>query len=468
MDKIHESSLEVLQKIGVVVNSRKVIDVLKKLGCAVDNGTERVRVPAQIVEKCLDTLPQTIPISDQNGNHCLDLGNGNPHCASGHNAVFMLSDASGARRGSTVKDVVDFTVLSDHLDEIDIVGVPVNPLDVTAQTALLYAIKAILENTKKPVYFSTESEQVNRAVIEMARAVLGVSTLEEKCNIICQLSPTSPLYWERGAVEALQTCAKQKVPVVILPAPIAGITAPYTLAGLATVYNAEMLSGIVISQLTNPGAGVIYGSAWLTSDMRYGTTLVGRPEASLLRIASAQMAHHYHIPSHTTSPESDASALDEQMAWEKTLSTVASLAAQNDLIMNLGMFGAGMTISLAQLVIDNEICRIVKRFVRGIEVSDDTIALKTIAQVGSKGNFLMEDHTVKHLRSGEHVELDITNAENYEVWWKKGASNIVARAEDRVGAILSNRRKSLFDSDVKRRLKDIIEKCEKVILKQQT
>jgi Trimethylamine:corrinoid methyltransferase len=464
MDLIHQSSLDVLEKVGLIVESRKVLDILKEGGCDVNDDTMLVKFPRQVVEKCIKTLPSKICLMDRDGKPSITLGDGGRYCASGHNAVFSLLDENGARRDSTIKDVEDFAVLSDYLSEVDVIGIPVMPQDVTPQTTLLYAVKAILENSKKPVFFSSESEYINQAAIEMGKVVLVKDSLADGSNLISQLSTTSPLYWERGAVEALYVVAKEGIPVDFLPQPITGVTAPYTLAGILTIHNTEVLSGIVITQLINPGTPVIYGAAWTTYEMKQTNVLIGRPESSLLRIAGSQMAHCYNIPSHTTAPDNDSNVHDEQGAWEKMLSTVAGIVGANDMIVNLGMFGTGMSISLEQLVMDNEMCRIVRRFLGGIEVSRDTIAVETIANVGPRGTYLMEDHTMEYLRSGEHVDLGISNGANYDMWKAKGSKSSTMAAHDKVEEILKKGNKSPLQPEIKQKLAEIIGRYERMIL----
>lgn len=464
IELIHESSLDVLEKVGLIVESNRVLDILKENGCDVDYDTKLAKFPRSVTEKCIKSLPSKIPIYDRDGNVALVLGDGNSYCASGHNAVFAIVDENGDRRESTIKDVEDFAVISDYLSEVDVIGVPVMPQDVTPQTTLLYAIKAILENSKKPVFFSSESDIINQAAIEMGRAVLKKDSLSCGSNLISQLSTTSPLYWEKGAAEALYVAAKEGLPVNFLPQPITGVTAPYTLAGILTIHNTEVLSGIVISQLINPGTPVIYGAAWTTYEMKLANVLIGRAEASLLKIAGAQMAHYYNIPSHTTAPESDSNVHDEQIAWEKMLSIVAGIIGSNDIIVNLGMFGTGMCISNKQLVMDNEMCRIVKRFLKGIEVNRETIAFDTIASVGPRETYLMEEHTIKYLRSDEHVELGISNGSNYHIWKTKGSKNVVQKAGDKVQEILAKGSKCSLEPETKQKLADIIKKYEGMVI----
>lgn len=460
IEKIHESSLNLLEECGLLVESEEVLQLLEKNGCSVDHQTMQAKFPREVVKKALSTCPASFPVLDRNGREAFIMGEGNCKCGSGHNAVFTMVDESGERREATLEDVKRFSILSDVLSEVDIISIPYSPQDVNPKTSLLYAIKQILDVSEKPIFFSCESEIINEAAVEMSKEVLGVKELNGRSNLITQLSTTSPMYWERGAVKALHLVAKAGMPVAFLPQPIAGVTAPYTLAGLLTVHNTEVLSGIVIAQLTNPGLPVIYACAWTTYDMRQTNVLIGRPESSLLRIAGAQMAHFYKIPCHTTAPDNDSNLHDEQGAWEKMLSTMAAMSGGNDMLVNLGMFGTGMNITCEQLVLDNEMCRVARRMMKGIEVNEDTIALDVIKEVGPKNMFIMEDHTMMHLRTGEHVPLDISNGANYGVWSERGKISSVGAAKAYIGKTLGEGVKHPLESQKSERLAEIIGQCE--------
>lgn len=440
--QVHEASTDILAQTGVLVLSRKILDLLNEHGASVDVDKKLARIPRKLVEACLKTVPRTFPLYDREGNQALIIGNAEPRCASGHNAIFMIDAESSKRRNSTVKDVADFGLISDRLEDIDIVGVPVMPQDVTPKASLIYAVKALYESTSKPLFFSTESSTVNAAIIKIMKAIAGKDDISGCPSAIGQLSPTSPLLWEEGAVNALYDLANEGIPLTLLPEPISGVSAPYTVAGLLTMHNAELLSGVVISQLVRPGTPVVYGSSWTTYDMKYANAIIGGPETSLLRVAGCQMARYYKMPSHTTAPNSDANAHDEQNAWEKTISMLCSICAGNDIIMNCGMFATGLTVSLEQLVLDDEISGIIKRLYRGITVNPETIAAQVIKQVGPRGNFFLEDHTLEFLRSDEFRENKVSNKKNYANWCQDGAPTVVQNAAQKVKEILKtgNRR----------------------------
>ena len=301
--QIHEASLEILEKTGISVESPEVRKILAENGLTSDG--EAVKFPRSAVEDCIAKNLRKFPIVDRNGKEAFMLGDGNVRFAGGHNAVFVMTDRKGGRRNSVLKDVADFAHICEKLEDIDMIGVPLNPSDAPSKTMLAHAVSAIMKKSVKPIFYSCESREVNLAIIELAEAVSGKRNFKEGSYVISQLSTTSPLFWEKGASESLVDCVRRGIPVAFLPQPISGLTAPYTIAGNITVHNAEVLSGVVISHLINPGTPLIYAAAWTSYDMRHSNVIIGRPEESLMRIAGAQMAHFYNMPSHSIGPDAD-------------------------------------------------------------------------------------------------------------------------------------------------------------------
>ncbi|MDD5697470.1 MAG: trimethylamine methyltransferase family protein [Victivallaceae bacterium] len=456
ISRIHAASLDILENTGLLYESREVRQILLAGGASCTG--EMVRFPKQLVEDCIARNKSTVNICNREGRELFAIGDGQVRFAGGHNAVFVMSDDKGSRRSSVLKDVEDFAKICEALEDIDIVGVPLNPGDVPDRMMLAHAVAAILKNSKKPVFFSSESREVNRAIIELARQTTGIKDFREKSSMISQLSSTSPLYWEPGAAESVVECARAGMPLAFLPQPIAGMTAPYTLAGNITVHNAEVLSGVVLAHLVNPGAPLIYAAAWTVCDMRYGNVIIGRPEAALMRIAGAQMARFYHMPSHCIGPDSDSNLYDEQMGWEKMMSLLAAVSGGNDLIVNSGMFGTGMTATNEQLLLDNEMNRFARRMAAGINVSSESIAAELIKNIGPRGIFLDSEHTLMNLHSGEHVESLVIKGLNYENWKNNGALSASALADEKVEEILTAKNASVLAEDNALELDEILKR----------
>ena len=431
--EIHEATVDILANCGVKILYPPMLDFLKAKGLRVDAEQGIVRFSRSCLEDTLAGVPPQFEVFDRDGRFVFLLGDRKPKIAAGHNAVFWVDGDTGQTRPSTVADVELFARICQELECIDAIGIPVMPQDVPdPKASLLYGVRAVIENSTKPVFFSTDNCRTNRACIELIRAAFQ-GDLSRQVYGISQLSSTSPLFWERGVLEAIMDTVPTGVPLAILPEPIAGFTCPYTLAGLLTMNNAECLSGIAMIQLLRPGAKVLYANSWTTLDMRSAAALVGSAETTICRIAGAQLAHFYHVPCHTTAPNSDNHAHDEQNAWEKTLSQLCAVAAGNDLIVNCGMFATGMTCSHEQLLIDEEISAISRRIAAGIEVTKDTIAADLIKQIGPRGEtYLTVEHTLSRLRSGEYVRPRLAVRGPRAAWEAQGAKDTYQLAREKV------------------------------------
>lgn len=437
--QIHESTIHILGNCGVRIHSPRMLEFLKSKGLVVDSDSGIVRFSRSSIEDALASAPPTFDVFNRDGEFAFTMGDGVPKVAAGHNAVFWLDSDTGETRTSKVADVELFARICEQLSNIDVMGIPVMPQDMPdANSSLLHAVRACIENTRKPIYFSTDRADIARDCIKLLRAGFA-GDLASQVYGICQLSPTSPLYWEETVLNAIMDTVETGVPLVILPEPIAGLSAPYTLAGLLTMDNAECISGLAMIQMLRPGAKVMYANSWTTTDMRTGSALVGSAETTLCRIGAAQMAKFYKVPSHTTAPNSDNHAHDEQNAWEKTLSQFCSIGAGHDLIVNCGMFATGMTCSHEQLIMDEEISAMSRRIARGIAVTEDTIAQDLIEEIGPQGeSYMTTEHTMTRLRSDEYHVPNVAVRGPHASWQMAGAKDTAQIAREKARAYAAN------------------------------
>jgi trimethylamine---corrinoid protein Co-methyltransferase len=456
IDRIHENSLEILAETGISMQCDKMLSLLRKAGLPVDMEKRLVRFPRGVIEAAVKSAPGTIELFDRTGRVAAHLGNGEKYTACGHDAIYMLDFGRDERREATKRDQAECTRVADYYDSIDIVGVEVMPQDVPKDATLLHALDAAFNNTTKHIYCAPDSTKTARAAFEIARTASGAENPETRPPVSSQVSPTSPLNWDRGTAEAVLETVRSGIVLSIVSEPLSGVTAPYTLAGLLTVHNAETLSGIAMSQLIREGSPVIYGSAWATFDMKKSNVTIGSPEAVLLRIAGAQLARYYGIPYHTIAPDSDTHLPDEQLAWEKMASVFSAYIAGADLMVNGGMFSTGLCASLEQIVLDAEMFAYCKRIGRGIMVNEKSLALETITRVGHKGEYMAEENTLTSLGSGEHWEPTVSNRAVYENWKNGGKNSVLERAGQEVRSILKKHTPPELDSNRQREIARII------------
>jgi trimethylamine--corrinoid protein Co-methyltransferase len=454
---IHAATIDILCDCGVKILCREMLDFLRRKGLNVDERSQRVRFPRSCIEDALSKIPHQFEVFDRNGNFAFVLGDRQPKIAAGHNAVFWVDSDTGQTRPSIVADVELFARICHELDVIDMIGIPVMPQDVPEPRAsLLYGVRACIENSTKPIYFSTDNLKVNRACIDMLNAAF-VGNPQEQVYGITQFSSTSPLYWERGVCEALIDTVNTGVPIAVLPEPNAGVSAPYTLAALLTMNNAECLSGLAMIQLLKPGHKVMYANSWTVTNMTNGAALVGSIETTVCRIAAAQLAKFYNVPSHTTAPNSDNHTHDEQNAWEKTFSQFCAIAAGHDLIVNCGMFATGLTCSHEQLLMDAEISALAKRIAAGINVTDETIAAGLMKEIGPQGEtYLTTEHTLKWLRSGEFIRTGLSVSGSRVLWEQQGAKDTYQLAREKTNEYRNRLKAPPLPVEVRAKMDEII------------
>jgi len=459
--EIHEVSLRILAETGVLVSSQRALNLLEEAGAQVDLQKKLAKIPKRLVEDSLDSVPKRFCVYKRNSKEiAFVLGEPEIRAIAGGDALFFIDSNIEKQRRITKSDVIQFTRIADALPNIDMVCPAGMPQDVAPKATALHGADAVFRNTAKPLYFPHEGLSVTKAALEIVRVISEETDLSTRPILICQVSPTSPLSWTQGAVDPLMEIAKSGVPCCILPQPLSGVTAPFTLAGHIVLHNAEILSGLVISQIVKKGAPIVYGQAWTTFDMRKNSVSFASPEAVLLRIAGTQLAKFYGIPSMTTGLDTDAFCIDVQNGWEKLITGFSVLSIGSNLIADFGLLGSDTVVSNEQLIIDNEILDIGLRLDKGIKVSAETMAASVIHTVGPRGNYLCEKHTLRHLRTGEHWQPSISSRSNYEAWTKKGSLRAEQRAKQKVKEILRISSPEPLDGEKQREIDLIIERFE--------
>jgi trimethylamine--corrinoid protein Co-methyltransferase len=454
---IDESSREVLTETGILVYSDTVIKAMADAGASVDFTNKIVKFNKRMINECLATAPKEITIYGRDGQFPLIIGNKEKTLtASGHNAIYYYDEKKNIRRPVTKQEVGNFSLISDYLDNIDIVGVEAMPQDVFPRASILHALEAVLNNTTKPVYFSPENVKETQALLEIMKVISDDIEISKKPAGICQISPISPLTWSEGTAEALVLLSKERFPLLVLPQPYAGVTSPITVAGLITLNNIENLAGILFNQLISPGASVIYGAGWTTFEMKKSAVLIATAERNICTVAGAQLADFYNLPSHCIAFDTDSNIYDEQNGFEKIFNIISTIQSGIDVVINAGMIGTGMSVSYEQLIVDNEMAKFVRKYIDGVEVNIDTIGLEVIKNVGHHKNFMMEDHTFKYLKSKEYMDYSVSNRDIYDNWVKKGRPSVTDNARELANYIINNHKVAEMSAAKKEKIIEII------------
>jgi len=456
IQEIHQATLNILGRTGVYVDHPEALKLCDRAGCSVDGN--KVKFLAKIIEESLESAPRKIDLWDRLGTKKLPLEDKNTYFGTGSDCVFIRDVYSGERRECVKKDIENTAHLIDNLSNIDFVMSMGIPSDVPAEIEDKVQFLAMLLNTKKPIVF-TASNTANLAdIFEMSAIVAGgVSQLKEKPFLALYAEPITPLNHIHSSLEKLLYCAENSIPVIYTPAPIAGATSPVTLAGTLVVTNAELLSGLVISQLARKGSPFIYGGSLGAMDMKTTTLPYASPEAKLLDAAIAEMGQHYQLPVFGTGGCSDSKVFDQQAGSESTLTILMAALSGANLIHDVGYLELGLTASYEMIIITDEIISMVKRILAGIKISKETLAEDEIERVGPGGNYLTSNHTLKHFKN-ELWFPRLFDRDTYEGWKKAGSKDMATKAKEKAQELLRLEQTASLPQNIVDKVTSIAEK----------
>jgi trimethylamine--corrinoid protein Co-methyltransferase len=313
----------------------------------------------------------------------------------------------------------------------------------------------MLRNTTKPIVAVLNDLADMEAIAAMAAAVQGgMDQLSHYPNFLVYSEPSTPLQHSREAVDKLLFCAEHSIPVTHSPAPMMGGTAPVTLAGAVVLGNAEMLSGLVMHQLKNPGAPFLYGHGVHHMDMRTMISVYGAPEFQLARVMAAGMGRFYHLPVWGYAGHSDSNALDGQAAADAQFSVQVALLARTNLNHDVGYLEAGLTNSPELMVLTDEIISMTRPFVQGVRFDEDALALDVIHEVGPGGQFMSHPHTLDHWR--ELWTPKIFDRQRLDRWEKAGSKDVNTRVREKTLAILDSHKVDSLTDQVEREIEEVL------------
>ncbi|MCL4297384.1 MAG: trimethylamine methyltransferase family protein [Anaerolineae bacterium] len=460
VEAIYYAALRVLSETGVRVYDKEGVEVAYSGGAIVEDTSEDsnlVKMPPWMVDRARATLPRKVDVVGPDRSYRMELYKNQIYFGSGSDTPFTLDPYTGERRRSTYKDVKNFARLAEALPNIDFHM----SLGITQDTAVgtydRWQYLAMLEGTNKPINITAVDLEGVRDQLEMAYIRLGGKEEWRKgpCFSL-YIEPVSPLSHSVEVVQKLIFASDHDIPFVYTPCPMAGGTAPTTLAGLLVQALTESLFGIVLSQLRRPGAQLIIGG--LLSNMDMATTIMayGSPEMALLSAGYTDITKWLDVPMYETAGCSDAKIFDEQAAMEATINIATAALIGGNMIHDVGYIESGLTSSMEMMVASDEIIDMVKRILRGIPVTDESKALDVLDSVGPGGHFLDHDHTYERFKT-EIWRPRLLDRQNWENWTLSGSKRFNERVHERVIEILETETEPLLDEAMYRELRRVCE-----------
>jgi trimethylamine---corrinoid protein Co-methyltransferase len=452
--RVHEASLEILEEVGLMVRYAPARDLFRKHGCEVDAETNRVKFPRAVVEKYIKVLPPKFTFHGRDPKYDRTIPDQSPVIVTGSSAPDILDPVTGAERRAVIADIVHIAHLIQELPAYDMFSVSVLADDAPDDQFTLARLYPAMKYCAKPIRITSKDLPDAKEILQLAYLVAGSEeAYREHPFITHHYCPVvSPLTMDKLSTEAVMFFAEQGLPVYPTIVPNAGLTSPMSLAGTLAQGNAEFLAAATLMQMVREGTQLIYATLPTVADMRTGAYASGGIECGMLHMAHAQMAHFYNVPCGGYVGLTNSKVNDAQSGYETGLSTMAGLLAGMDMMNIGGLVEALKTFDFAKAVIDDEIAQMLKRMKRGLEFSEENLAIDVIKKIGPGGSFIVEPHTIKRMKTAGLL-TKLSDRDTRSQWTKKGALDIHARAMVRVREILAKASSTVFSPEVEDRIR---------------
>jgi trimethylamine--corrinoid protein Co-methyltransferase len=462
LDAIHETSIHILEDIGIQVGHDEMREILDEAGAVVEDD-DMVSFPRSMVEDAVESAPSSFEMHGRNPDRDVTVGEGDPVIAPGYGAPNVLTYEDG-RRQSTLSDYEDLVKLAQVEDEISCSGyVLCEPNDIPQEVKHLEMVKRTLKYTDMPLMGSPYGEDRAKASIDMvSMAVEDPEMSRPYMTATC--NPVPPRQWDERMTGGLLQYARHNQPVLVGNLLMANASGPSSLAGSLALTNAEILAGITMTQVVNPGVPVIHGTITSNVDVRSGALSMGSPEGTLCTSFASQIGNYYDVPARAGGGLTDAKTVDDQSGAESMMQLMMAMLGDIDFMLHgAGILDSFGTVSPEKFVLDCERIRYLNEIEAGYDITEETFATDLIEEVEPGGHFLNKRHTLEHSKE-HHYFSNIYAKDSYDNWENAGAKDAFESAADTVDERLDAYERPPMDDDVQADIEDYVDEQREEIL----
>lgn len=464
--EIANAAFEILEKVGVKVLHPGMRKMFRSAGAFIES--EIVKIPEFLARQCLASAPKGWTLYDRHGQRALDVSSRKSYYGTSTASPNTKDALTGEYHPTRVADLEIAARVADAMENIDWVMPFGSVQDVPAIAAELYEFVATVSNTTKPIVFLAYSARGSELVFDMAAEIAGgMDNLRNKPFIVFYPEPIAPLVMPQDVADRILVAADRFLPQMMGPAIQQGATGPVTIAGAVAQGVAESMFCIIAAQLRNPGCPVGMGCTFLAFDMAQALMSVGAPEMSLALAAQAEVAQSFGLPTWGLAGATDAKVLDAQAGAEAAYHIMAQGLAGLNLIHDVGYMDMSMACAVEQLVVGNDIIGMAKRFLKGMEINRDSLALDVIAAVGPGGHFLEQPHTMSNFKK-ELWRSRVFTRQPYVNWKESGSKTTEMRVRDEIRRILETHKPPSLPDSVLQSLERIKKEGEKELIAAKT
>ncbi len=457
---IHQASLNILERVGVVVPHEDMLSRLADRGARVDRAEQRVRMSADLVQWALDTCGKQFMLYGRDMSKRAMFGQAARNYNSASGQASWVDVPGENRRYATLQDVATAARLADALGSITVAGAMSDPHELPTAWRCVAVAAEMIRNTTKPITFWLHDRASARFLMELLVALRGSEDKAARFPMFYPfLEPISPLRFPFDGIDLLYETARLNLPVPIGPMAQMGLSAPATMAGTMALQNAEVLAGLVITQCVREGLPVCYGGICHSFDMTTTQIVFGGPEQAIFGVAMTQIGKHYGLPVYVNTGLVDSKLPDAQAGAECGITLQLAAAAGADIFGHMGICGADQAASPDLLVMQNEIIAYTESVMRKMHFTDETFAVDVIDRVGPGGNFIAEMHTVENFRR-EMWFPTLLDRRFYNAWKEDGAESMAIRCRRRKNQLLAEHEVDPLPPDLDRELSRIVKAAE--------
>jgi trimethylamine--corrinoid protein Co-methyltransferase len=445
--RIHDTSVKVLEQVGVAVNSASVSRLLTDNGCTKTKDGLRVLIPESVVKSALAKAPKSILLASRDGKHDMRIPSERLYATNGGEGVYVKDLVTGETHSPTMEDVRNFFVLAGELTQTDFCWPMVGALDYTPHLKGFIEMKIGYESTYKHIMSAAADEVEAKNLYKLTTILTGGEEQSSKRPIWSAVQcPISPLTFEKSLVEAQVELAKLGVPVVSMSAAVAGMTSPVTIAGTIAQITAENLASMVITQTAAKGAPWIFSSDSVPGDLKSGSIDYGALEANLMRSAAGQMGRFYGLPTMVAGLgiEGQSTLLGRARDGVSTMAVQAMV--NSDLGSGFGGLDEAAGASYEQLVADAWVWDAAKEFIRTFSTDEAAISFETIREAGIDGNFLGKRHTLGRFKQ-ESAAMTKPEAVMSGICESEPRGTLIKKAKEEAARILKAQREPAVTKD---------------------
>jgi trimethylamine--corrinoid protein Co-methyltransferase len=435
--RVHEASLRILADIGVHLPHPEVLGRFADSGAIVDHGAQRVRIPADLIERSLVSAGKQFTLYGRDLSETARFGFGERNYNSIAGEAHWIDRPGGKRRPARLADVAVASRMGDALEHINLVGAMTDPQDVPPSLKCIEVMAEMVKHTTKPIHFWFHDRPSAKYLVDMTIALRGDEARAREFPICYPfLEPISPLRFPFNGVDVLFETARLNLPVPIGPMAQMGLSAPCTLAGTLAQENAEILAGVCVTQLIRPGMPVMYGGIPHAFDMGTTQLIFSGPEQAIFGVAMTEVGKHYGLPVYINVGLTDAKRPDAQAGLEAGITLMLGAAAGADIFGHMGISGVDQASSLDMLVFQNEVIGFVESVLRAIDFTDGTFALDVVREVGPGGSYIGTDHTAQNFRRALWFPK-LLDRQFYDAWLTGGSQSLEDRCRRRTEDLLA-------------------------------